>query len=241
MPKTKAQEIRELLTRRSGYADISPEDLKFDEETKAKIDEIRAKAIHDSHYQDLLNRYNDVEELIEENTAMNYSDLTPEERDENLSITIPIMADMRLSYMHINPFTRFFSHFVPETWTETGRLRKEIRECEETFEELGFTEEVLEDYAERNYGEVGETIKEAHEIQKIYNRHWFKSGVEKEMREYSKKYIADAIDLPPLSDDEDSKEPMVIDDLDEDELEDEYPDKRNPAPVIKSDSPEAAP
>lgn len=195
-------------------------------ETKKKVKEI------------LLRRYS-VKGSEEYIPAQNISEIDKTQKYTNFSDACHIGATKEIEYSRINPFARFFSHFVPNSWTKAGRLRNEIKECDEAFKEVGYTEDDLDAYYRKSLGsELYEANKVAHA-----NRHFFSKSAEKELKEYAiKNKIAEPLDLTEATVDElnalaeDDPEPVyennpkIAEDTEEKEEEYEEPEETKEEP-----------
>lgn len=152
MPKTRSERIKETLTRNAAYSEIPKTELDFYYEAEEKLQSLEDKPEEKkAYFAEIGDHYREVGNLINEAHAASISELSEDQVFENTKKAVSIAASVSRQYQKINGFSRFFSHFVPNSWTKAGRLRNEMEDCNKAFREAGHTDRSMSEYYKRSW------------------------------------------------------------------------------------------
>lgn len=143
-------------------------------------------------------------------------------KEEGATNAYGVKFNLEDSYSQLGFFSKLFSFLLPNSWTEAGRLRDQMAECDQAFKDNGLKPKDVKVAFERNYmngGAVDIDLYKENKLAQIKESSWTARSENKKARKFMREaYIADSLDLTQVAADKGEMDDYE-DDMDEPERE----------------------
>lgn len=156
MPKAKANEVGEFLAKANQHKPLSKYETRFLEVMQDKCIDLKERSKHVRLDEKVMNLIKTYDNLL----ARTDEDANKKAYDQALKNAVYTRANAVNAYENMSGVSRFFSYFVPNSWTEAGRQRNLIASYDKSFENNGFgkekVEELFNNFVQQDNMEVNE-------------------------------------------------------------------------------------
>lgn len=120
-------------------------------------------------------------------------------KEEGATNAYGVKFNLEDSYSELGFFSKFFSYLLPNSWTEAGRLRNQMAECDKAFKDNGFKPKDVKIAFERSYmnnDAVDVDLYKENKLEQIKKSSWTARSENAKTRKFMRDaYIAESLDL----------------------------------------------
>lgn len=116
------------------YQELTQEEIDFMEEFEEN--DLKNFPKNPSNEENI--RKNKYDRLVYQKTT---NEESLEDVRKNLRQALNVKQTIENEYNKISKISRFFSYFLRNSWTKAGRIRNELKDCEQAFNDCGWTSE----------------------------------------------------------------------------------------------------